>query len=254
MGRNLIVGDIHASYDKLAAVLGKTSYDPDADRLYSVGDLCDRGDQPVQVLDFLMKLGSSFCPVLGNHDSWLEYWLHTGTADPNWTCGNGGDVTVRELSRQPAEWLEALRDWFSAIPLIRVTENHIIMHAGIPEGMNERRLLSIASSKRPTPLYMMEDEFMNLIRMGIDMREYEALEAVYWDRDYLLSAIAHERGGEALLPPLPTDRNIWVGHSVLRSARPFHSACYHLYAIDTGAGMKGPLTLMDMDTEQFWQA
>ena len=36
MGRNLIIGDIHASYDKLASVLEKASYNPDADRLYSV--------------------------------------------------------------------------------------------------------------------------------------------------------------------------------------------------------------------------
>ncbi len=254
MGRNLIIGDIHSRYGKLMNVLKKACFNPDADILYSTGDLCDRGDKPVEVLDCLMGFGKSFCPVLGNHDSWLEYWLHTGTADPLWIERNGGDITVEKLSAKPAKWLEKLRKWIEEIPLLRITETDIIMHAGLPKGVNEEKLISIARTKRPTPIFMTEIEFMNLIRMGIDMREYETLEELYWDRDYLISAITSEYGDKDVMPPLRTSRNIWIGHSPMRSGKPFHSESYHLCAIDTGAGKDGPLTVMDMDTTEFWQA
>lgn len=254
MGRNLIIGDIHSRYEKLTAVLEKAGFDPADDILYSTGDFCDRGEQPAEVLGCLMKFGNSFRPVLGNHDSWLEYWLHTRVADSDWTEQNGGGITVEKLSEQPKEWLETLKVWLGTIPLVRATADCLIMHAGIPAGMDEGALCSLASSQRPVPIFMLESEFMNLIRMGIDMREYQRMESIYWDRGYLLSAIAAEYGEKGDLPPFPTDRDIWIGHSALRSGKPFHSDAYHLYAVDTGAGLGGPLTLMDMDTTEFWQA
>ena len=254
MGRSLIIGDIHGRCDKLIAVLQKAGFNPGFDILYATGDFCDRGEQPVEVLDYLMKLGDSFLPVLGNHDTWLEYWLHTGVADSDWMDRNGGSITIEKLSGQPQKCLGKLKDWLGRMPLVRVTDDCLIMHAGIPEGMNESSLCSMASMERPIPIFMLESEFMNLVRMGIDMREYQTMESIYWDRDYLLSAIAAEYGETGDLPPFPTDKDIWIGHSVLRSGKPFHSESYHLYAVDTGAGMGGPLTLMDMDTTEFWQA
>ena len=72
--RRLIIGDIHASYDKLISVLKKAAFNPSSDMLYSVGDIVDRGDKPVETIDFLMGL-AHFYPVLGNHDGWLENYL-----------------------------------------------------------------------------------------------------------------------------------------------------------------------------------
>ena len=54
--RRLIIGDIHAHYDMLRAVLEKASFDPGKDILYSVGDILDHGDKPVETLRFLMSL------------------------------------------------------------------------------------------------------------------------------------------------------------------------------------------------------
>ena len=264
MGRNLIIGDIHSQYSKLTAVLEKSGFDPSSDKLYSVGDFCDRGEQPVETLDFLMGLGDSFRTVLGNHDAWLEYWLYRNKSDLNWIAGNGGNITLGKLSSQPAEWLDRLKDWFSKIPLVRFDENNIIIHGGIPDGMDEKALQGIASMERPVPIFMPESEVIDLIHMDIDMREYEALEELYWDRSYLLSAMAEGNSTtinfghgniRSVRQPLDTERNIWIGHTPLTSERPFHSESYHLYAIDTGAGTeKGLLTVVDMDSKEYWQA
>ena len=258
----MIIGDIHSRYEKLMTVLEKASYDPGSDILYSVGDFCDRGEQPVETLEYLMGLGNSFRPVLGNHDAWLEYWLYRKKFDLDWIAGNGGDITLRKLSSQPAEWIDRLKDWFSRIPLVRFDENNIIIHGGIPDGMDEKALQNIAM-ERPVPIFMPESEVIDLIHMDIDMSEYEALGELYWDRSYLLSAMAEGNSTTINLghgnirsarQPLGTERYIWIGHTPLTSERPFHSESYHLYAIDTGAGWNGPLTLMDMDTLRYWQA
>ena len=94
--RRLIVGDIHARYEALRTVLEMASFDPDEDILYSTGDLCDRGREPVETLEFLFSL-PGFRPVLGNHDIWLELFLLTGEVDVDWLY-NGGVDTIRRLS------------------------------------------------------------------------------------------------------------------------------------------------------------
>ena len=62
--KRFIVGDIHARFDLLRNVLDKAGFNEAEDVLYSVGDLCDRGDKPVETLFFLMSL-RDFRPVLG---------------------------------------------------------------------------------------------------------------------------------------------------------------------------------------------
>ena len=119
--------------------------------------------------------------------------------------------------------------------------------------------------ERPVPIFMPESEVIDLIHMDIDMSEYEALEELYWDRSYLLSAMAEGNSATINLghgnirparEPLNTEKNIWIGHTPLvKSGRPFHSESYHLYAIDTGTGTgKGLLTVVDMDSKEYWQA
>ncbi|MDT3389758.1 MAG: fructose-bisphosphatase class III [bacterium] len=78
MARNLVIGDIHAMYDRLVSVLSAAGFDPQEDTLYAVGDFCDRGPEPINVLDYLMGL-PHFLPVVGNHDMWLYEFL----------CGDG---------------------------------------------------------------------------------------------------------------------------------------------------------------------
>ncbi|MCA4078770.1 metallophosphoesterase, partial [Pseudomonas kurunegalensis] len=42
-GRDFAVGDIHGHFTRLQAALDSAGFDPAIDRLFSVGDLVDRG-------------------------------------------------------------------------------------------------------------------------------------------------------------------------------------------------------------------
>ena len=92
---NFVVGDIHGSYDKLMRAL-ETSGFSDLDTLYFTGDICDRGKQNKEVVDFLLSLGDRFKGCFGNHDVWLYLWLteeDSYRGNEVWTY-NGGYTTV----------------------------------------------------------------------------------------------------------------------------------------------------------------
>ena len=52
-GRDFVVGDIHGMFSALENFLEELSFDPGRDRLFSVGDLIDRGPESDPVLQWL---------------------------------------------------------------------------------------------------------------------------------------------------------------------------------------------------------
>ncbi|MDH4581397.1 serine/threonine protein phosphatase [Pseudomonas sp. BN415] len=81
-GRDFAVGDIHGHFTRLQAALDAAGFDPVVDRLFSVGDLVDRGPESEQVLEWLAK--SWFFAIRGNH----EDMVITANADLHFV--NGG--------------------------------------------------------------------------------------------------------------------------------------------------------------------
>ena len=60
------VSDIHGLYDKYQQMLKKIHFTDD-DVLYVVGDVVERGAEPIKVLkDMCMR--ANVIPILGNHD------------------------------------------------------------------------------------------------------------------------------------------------------------------------------------------
>lgn len=65
-GKDYVVGDIHGCFSKLQTALDAISFDETKDRLFTVGDLVDRGPESDQVLDWLAK--PWFFSTIGNHE------------------------------------------------------------------------------------------------------------------------------------------------------------------------------------------
>lgn len=65
-GRDFAVGDIHGCFTALQQALDHINFNPAKDRLFSVGDLVDRGPESDQVLDWLGR--PWFHAICGNHD------------------------------------------------------------------------------------------------------------------------------------------------------------------------------------------
>ena len=65
-GRDFAVGDIHGAFSALQVALAAIGFDSTTDRLFSVGDLVDRGAESAQVMAWLDR--PWFHAICGNHD------------------------------------------------------------------------------------------------------------------------------------------------------------------------------------------
>lgn len=87
-GRDFVIGDLHGCYDILMGHLKDLEFDNDKDRLFSVGDIVDRGPDSLNCLR-LVKM-PWFHAVQGNHEEFMlasvldncegsiSMWLHNG--------------------------------------------------------------------------------------------------------------------------------------------------------------------------------
>ncbi|MGB3726307.1 MAG: symmetrical bis(5'-nucleosyl)-tetraphosphatase [Glaciecola sp.] len=74
--KNYVVGDIQGCYKGLRKLLKKAQFNPQQDKLWSVGDLIARGPESLETLAYLHDLGEHFDTVLGNHDLHLIAHAH----------------------------------------------------------------------------------------------------------------------------------------------------------------------------------
>lgn len=138
-GADWVVGDIHGCFTTLELMLEEIGFDADADRLFSVGDLADRGPESERALDYLDK--PWFHAVRGNHEQLLLDAVDDCDTQLVWLI-NGGGWFDRESERVQAAFVEA----FSVLPhLIEVETNGGtvgIVHADVPMGLSWSEILT----------------------------------------------------------------------------------------------------------------
>lgn len=146
-----VMSDIHGQYDKYLEILKKINFSDD-DELFVLGDVVDRGKDPVKVLSD-MSMRANVIPILGNHDLTALRLLkklcveiteenHDGhlTADimkelAFWQM-DGGNETLsdfRRLSPDEREYLLEYMEEFSPYETITAGENRfLLVHGGVP--------------------------------------------------------------------------------------------------------------------------
>lgn len=212
-GRDFAVGDIHGHYSRLQAALNTVAFDPEIDRLFSVGDLVDRGPECRDALEWLVK--PWFHPVRGNHD---DYVCRFDTCDvENWVY-NGGSWFAGLAWDEQREFAAQFRELPIAIE-VETTEGLIgIVHADCPfESWDElrRELEAPESSKR---LKLVQNSCM-------------------WSRTRIQDGATNGVNGL---------RALVVGHTPLRQS----VALGNVYHIDTAGWMDGHFTLLELATLQ----
>ena len=92
VGRDIAVGDIHGHFSKLQKALDAIEFNPEVDRLFSVGDLVDRGPESREAIKWINKP-----------------WFHA-------VCGNHDDYVTRYDSELLGNWPITAGRWFFALP------------------------------------------------------------------------------------------------------------------------------------------
>jgi len=117
-----VVGDIQGCFDSLSALLERVDFSPEADELWCVGDLVNRGPKSLETLRFIRALGQRAHIVLGNHDLYL-LMVAAGFRK------RGKDDTLQPVLDAPDA--DGLLEWLAAQPLVHVDGAHAMVHAGL---------------------------------------------------------------------------------------------------------------------------
>lgn len=137
-GRDLVVGDIHATFSVVAAALQVARFDWKGDRLFSVGDLVDRGPEPKRALAFLRN--PRIHAIRGNHEDMFLDCYQDSIPDEDalryWTRHNGMSWWMDLTHEERMEFIEAFRK----LPIVMEieTERGIVglVHGEVPHGMD----------------------------------------------------------------------------------------------------------------------
>lgn len=131
VGRDFVVGDIHGMYNTLLRALTVLNFDGDVDRLFSVGDLVDRGPDSKKCAELIYE--HWFYAVRGNHEQMMIEALVDGNDHMalSWRM-NGGAWGFFGTPDEQAE-LKILAEDLNRLPIVMVVgegdERFNIVHA-----------------------------------------------------------------------------------------------------------------------------
>ncbi|MDF4220416.1 MULTISPECIES: metallophosphoesterase family protein [Maribacter] len=226
--RTLVVGDIHSGLQALKQVLEKAAITKD-DTIIFLGDYIDGWSEAVETVNYLIKLKESYnCIYLrGNHDELCYEWL-TGKADnPTWFM-HGGEATSNSYGKASKETKEMHLKFYESLENYYLdSENRLFLHAG----------------------------FTNL--KGIEHEYFK--KTFYWDRtlwELALSLNTDLDEGHIHYPKrLKNYSEIYIGHTpVTRIGKTTPQKAANVWNIDTGAAFKGPLTVFNASSKEYWQS
>lgn len=226
--RTFVVGDIHGGYKALKQVFQKVPFSEN-DQFIFLGDYVDGWSEPVETVSFLIDFSNEYhCVFLkGNHDELLQSYMKTKNALPLWLVHGGASTKERYDALSEEEWERHFRFFESLNNYFIDTENRLYCHAGF------------ANVKGP------QFEYHN--------------HTPYWDRSLweMVCAMDHSLPMENDRYPkrLRLFKEIYIGHTpVTRIGKENPVNFANVWNIDTGAAFKGSLSVIDIDTKEFWQS
>lgn len=129
-----VTSDAHGHVRPLDRLLSRVSL-ADDDTLYVLGDMIDRGPEPVEVIRLVRRVPGARV-LMGNHERMMLDALlnHDDIDDITWAF-NGGAATLAGLDGMPEDEFAETVAWVRDLPLFDVVEAGarlwILVHAGI---------------------------------------------------------------------------------------------------------------------------
>jgi len=226
--RTLVIGDIHGGLKALVQVLERAEVSAN-DQLIFLGDYVDGWPDTDHLITFLIQLKQTHTCIFlkGNHEELFLNWYYNQKQDLIWLT-NGGQSTYniykkidQEIKKQHIEFIESL-------DLYHVDDqNRLFVHGG----------------------------YTNL--RGIESEYYENM--VYWDRTLWETALALDPNLDTTHIRYPKRlkrfKEIYIGHTTVQEIGENTPQNFgNVWNIDTGSGFGHKLSILDVDTKEFWQS
>ncbi len=166
-----VIGDIHGCYLTLVELYEQILKKYPDIKVYSVGDLIDRGNKSFEVMEFVLENKILFTP--GNHEYMFYYFFKdpTSTFAKSWIF-NGSDATLASYDDHGEKVFEHI-EIIKKAPLFFNTADCFISHAGISKEYKE--VLGSSADNDPGVLY-------DLIK-----KDFRSDKGVLWLREQALN-------------------------------------------------------------------
>jgi len=237
--RTFVMGDIHGSYTALLQCLERSGFDYENDRLIQLGDVADGDSKVYECVDELLKI-KHLIAIKGNHDDWFNEFIKTDFHPFFWNHGAKGTlISYLDHAGKSGRFFTTGSGYKTALDSKDIPDTHKVFfnNQKLYHIDEKQRCFVHAGFKNDTPFHAQRTE------------DY------YWDRS--LWQVAYQRSiiKEAFI--IESDFNeIYLGHSPTTqfgTNKPLKA--FNIWNIDSGVGQKsGRLTIMNVDTKEYWQS
>jgi serine/threonine protein phosphatase 1 len=224
--REFVMADIHGHYDKLVSCLKAVEFDYSKDLLIQLGDVVDRGPDTFKCVEELLKIENKVL-IRGNHD---DSWFRSLVA---------GEPSQGLLWR----W-GAVQTYKSYLDAGVNPEVHF-------DFFKQQKVYYVDSKKR----YFVHGGF----NRHHPIEEQPSLIYI-WDRDLWSSALSYNCMKEETRNKYPfkiygKPLEVYIGHTpTTHWDKTVPMNCANIWNLDTGSGKGGLLTIMDINTKEYYQA
>lgn len=226
--KTVVIGDIHGGLKGLEQALQRSNL-PKKTKYIFIGDYVDGWSESPETIDFLIDFSqkNDCLFIRGNHDELLYNYLKCGEQNETW-LQHGGESSKKAYQSISEKVIDKHLHFLENLTNYHIDEqNRLFVHAGF------------FSIHGPQFEY-----FPNL---------------VYWDRTLWETACALDPlllEDDLRYPKrLKLFKEIFIGHTpVTRIGKDIPVNFGNVWNVDTGAGFKGKVTVMDVDSKEFWQS
>ena len=210
--RKFVVGDIHGAHRALLQCLQRSEFNQKNDLLILLGDIVDRYPDSKKCVDELINI-KNLVLVLGNHDWWFMQWMQNPAKSiPFWDM-NGGLETRKSYGGKVVP--QAHKFFFDKGKHYHIQDNKLFVHAAWDE---------------TRPAEKQDNDFL------------------MWDRNFWQDAQLTQR--KSPHHAFTQYDEVFIGHTPTQTKNPLR--CCNVWNLDQGAGWNGYLSILDIDTHEWW--
>lgn len=248
MSKIYTCGDIHGNYKGLIQAIERSPFNPKKDTLISLGDLVDGGPDSYEVIELLSSLPNCIL-INGNHDEWFKHWLRYGVNPVDWLQGQHHTAKsyikhVKEKTGEDRVLTPHYGGYKCNLTYLDIPEKH---RAFLNSGVN----------------YYIDSDNNCYVHGGfnrhlkINKQHFDHI--YYWDRDLWLQALSCKAvtspTGYLKFKMKDKFNSIFIGHTTTLNwgkMQPMNAV--NIWNLDTGAGFNGVVSMMDVETKEYWQS
>ena len=159
-----VTSDIHGRLDRLKKLI-ETIQLSEEDKLYVIGDLVDRGSQPMETIKFVRD-HPQISVIMGNHDEMMLHSLkYKDEVQAERWGRNKNEPTLEGFNKLSKVEQGEILDYLDGLPYYKIIDNkYLLVHAGFePDKLNEDMKtmdLEEALINQKNRLVWVRDEFL----------------------------------------------------------------------------------------------